>query len=232
MEALWRGEGEGIKFPSGQTKGQTRYGPIVLRAVVYSAFFPFQFRLLGPHHLLKKKKTQNKMVSPLLRATPGRCPLASSNCFGRGVGVLRPSSPTFPLHPPNAPFCITAKVSSLARQAHAHGSSKHRAWDVISIPPFIVCNGRLRRFPSLFSYRLCRIFIHPRRLPSRGFSTVVAQPIKALHAFVNDAAEAGQTHISLSLAWSYLVTASLCPPTVAHPRWCFITAPRSDSWPT
>lgn len=42
-------------------------------------------------------------------------------------------------------------------------------------------------------------FIRPRPAASRGLSTIVARPIKALQAFVNDAAEAGQTQISLSL---------------------------------
>ena len=41
--------------------------------------------------------------------------------------------------------------------------------------------------------------VRPRRLPSRELSTIVVRPINALHAFVNSAAEAGQTQISLSL---------------------------------
>ena len=53
-----------------------------------------------------------------------------------------------------------------------------------------------------------------RRLPSRAFSTVAVRPINVDHAFVNGAAEAGQTQISLSngLALSGYGSLSAVPP--------------------
>ena len=44
---------------------------------------------------------------------------------------------------------------------------------------------------ALLPHTVCRI--RPRRLTFRELSTIVAPPIMAFHAFVNDAAEAGQT---------------------------------------
>jgi len=66
----------------------------------------------------------------------------------------------------------------------------------------------------------------PRR---RGFSTTAVRPINVVHAFVNDAAEAGHTHISLSLGLAlsgYGIAVSLCPPMAADTSLEFHHAPR------
>ena len=66
-------------------------------------------------------------------------------------------------------------------------SSKHRL-DVIL--PSLSAQWPSRRFRiPLPAYA---VYHTPAPAASRGLSTIVAQPIKALHAFVNDAAEAGQ----------------------------------------
>jgi hypothetical protein len=76
-------------------------------------------------------------------------------------------------------------------------------------------------------------YLRPRRLPLGSFPTIVVRPITAFHAFVNDAAEAGQTQISLSLG---LVSGyGIAVPPMAADLWLVFhhdPTARSDTWPT
>jgi hypothetical protein len=83
--------------------------------------------------------------------------------------------------------------------------------------------------PSVFLHTVCRMLSYlpaPRAgCPSRGLSTVTVRPIIVFHAFVNDAAEAGQDQISLSLGTGLVSRYGIAVPPMAADL-CFITAPR------
>ena len=105
--------------------------------------------------------------------------------------LRRPPCPTVP-----RPHSVHVSPQKHPSFGPAGTPSKHRL-DVIL--PSLYTQWPSRRFESPPSSYAWSYEIRPRRLLFRGLSTVVARPIKFLRAFVNDAAEAGQTQISLSL---------------------------------
>ena len=91
------------------------------------------------------------------------------------------------------------------RERHQHHFSQ--SFSSFLSPPCLLCTQTTKAvsaiaklFPplSLLLHTVCRILSHTYHTPPRAggpfreLSTVVAQPIMAFHAFVNDAAEAGQ----------------------------------------
>jgi hypothetical protein len=136
---------------------------------------------------------------------------------------------------PYAPFWYKyspKSVPPLTRQAHSF-EAPGTGWDVIiqspplsspTLPLYTHTHTHTKAVPpetaiSIFSQRkssflkVCRIYAHA-RLPSRELSTIVVRPIMAFHAFVNDAAEAGQDpHITKPLAGIWL--RQCCPPMAA-----------------
>jgi len=109
---------------------------------------------------------------------------------------------------------IVQKYFSLARQAHP---SKHRApvrrHTVISLPPLLYTKARLgdsESFPES-SYIQNAVLRTPAPADSRELSTIVARPIMAFHAFVNDAAEAGQDP-DITKPWTGIWLRHSCPP--------------------
>jgi hypothetical protein len=165
--------------------------------------------------------------------------LAPRNFQGGGAGDASLRRPAFP-HPtptppyPYAPFWCRyrpQKYCSLGPAGttfEAPGTGGHRRlyWDVISPPPSpaLVTTKAVSAIPNLVSKSLlfptysytCRIhiIIPPRRLPSRGLSTIVARPIIAFHAFVNDAAEAGQDP-DITKPWTGICYGIAVPPPMA-----------------
>jgi hypothetical protein len=95
------------------------------------------------------------------------------------------------------------------------------------LPPFQAYTITISAIPSHPSFLyVCRT-LYARAGCLRGFSTIVVQPINVFHAFVNGAAEAGQTQISLSLGLAlscYGIQRPLWRLTVGQ---CFITHHRT-----
>jgi hypothetical protein len=192
-------EGGSVKVPIRQTRhGRNPYSKGRPTRLFFPSLsqFPACWRSGSSHCcMLQTKKLLENRKDPPVRAGLGAVRLHRQECDfdGSRVGcaqvLRRTPSPTVHSHsvqisPKSIPF------------GPAGTHSRSSGWTSSSLPLYTMPVSAIRIPPSFLHMPY---FIRPRPAASRGLSTIVAQPIKGLQAFVNDAAEAGQTQISLSL---------------------------------